>query len=161
MPSYKRVSVLVSFPENASRLRLGVAIAASWGIEIGQDIECLGFFREAGELLCIPAKLAGANGRSPLSEVLGLEAAHDGDDVDVPAIAQVPSAKHLIGPDRLVRFQVKWGKDAHQFDLQFKKETAAKLGRTDTQLDVWALTWKGWLILMSPARYERYLNEPW
>ena len=158
LATYTRISEKVPFPSGASRLRLGVPAATAWGIEIGEDIEVLGFFREAGELLCTPAGRLAASGVEPLAAISALEGAHEG-GASMPDLFSLPQAKELVAPDRLIRFQLKWA--AKQFDLQFGKEVALRVTQSTTPIAVQVITWMGWMVLMSEERYKRFLDHPW
>lgn len=158
MPAYQRICVEKSFSGGDSRLRLGLNVATAWGVEPSQPTECIGFFREEGELVCVPANRLLSNEASPLAEILGLENAH-AEEVEVVPLSQLPKPKTLLAPNRLIRFSLTWfGK---QFDLHLGKKVADQLGRTDTRAEVGVITWKGWLIILSKDKYERYLKEPW
>jgi hypothetical protein len=153
-----RISLQVFFPAGASRLRLGLSVAEAWGLSEGEDLEVLGFFRDAGELLCLPAATVAARGQSPLMDILALESANSA-STDVPLLQEFPPTVKLVAPDRLVRFQLRW--TAKQFDLQLGKELAKRISESSTPTSIWLITWLGWLVLLSEDRYQRYQTGNW
>ena len=117
----------------------------------------IGFLRATEELVCT---LGGSHGLEYLGSVLAIEGAHDGQEVTQPSLESLPPTKALVAPDRIVRFQLKWISEK-QIDLQFTKEIAEMLGRSDQKNAVRMITWKGWLIVMSKDRYDEHRLESW
>lgn len=143
-------------------MRLGASIAEAWGIEVGQDTECYGFFRAEGELWCIPMDRVRSSGITPIEELLELVDAHEG-EIEIPTLRGLPSLKEIVAPDRLIRFFVRWAPSAKskRFDLALSMKDASRLGRTPAETEVQVVTWKGWLVVMMKSRYETAFKESW
>lgn len=98
--------------KEASRIRVPGSFATSAGWQSNpREFDCYAYFRESGELLCVPVAAKTSSGEHPLQRVLDL--------IDqaptVLTLDDLPDAKHLALPIRLRKFSAAWASKSLEF----------------------------------------------
>lgn len=143
--------------ERGTRIRLSAGILGriDWA-EFTPKPECWGIFRQPGELLCAPRALTGEDGRHPFTEILAIAARTP--DEPAPRWSQIPSARVITAPDRVISFPAAWS--GEQLLLKIGRDTGRRLGWSEeNEPPIYLSNWARILIVMSQSFYESVLRQ--
>jgi hypothetical protein len=151
MPSIFKTFVPVGGSRSRIRLSAGTITALEWGT-YAEDFDCLGLFRSQEELLCAPADAKCENGEHPFADVLAIvESASP--LTRISALGDIPPARNLIAPERLIRFTASWTTAGHsQLDLNLGVEVTGQLGwsrQPGSTHPIYVGTYGGIIVVMS------------
>lgn len=112
-----------------SRIRLSGGIFGSleWP-ESEAKIDCIGFFRQEGELLCLPSVTLDDTGNHPFADALAAVNSSK-EPGTVPSLGSIPRLRAILASERILYFQASWASaNKSQLDINLGVEVTEKLG---------------------------------
>lgn len=149
----------LNITDSGSRIKISNELLKllGWG-EYSDEFDCWGVFRNYGEILCAPEMLLNEEGKHPFDDILDLLST----TVDMSNITfeDIPSAKVISAPYRIIKFGCTWNKTNDQLNLKLGVNVLNRLDWTrDKPTKVYPITYGKILILLSENRFLQIQNE--
>lgn len=142
-----------------TRIRLSAKAIEAWGVSsVSGSFQCIGVFREDGELICAPAAAKTDADEHPFESVLHLDKLERPPALPATPINKLPTGFDLVAAARIIHFDAKW--TGKQLDLPMGKDVFDRLGCSKSDPFVYFDVWGGTIILLSEARYEALRAKP-
>jgi len=121
--------------------------------------DCLGIFRQHGELLCVAQELENSD---QIQALIHIADSVDSSQAHAGSIIEVPAAEELLLPFRVIKFRAVWLKPpSTQLELQLSTLNTERLGWiTGSNASIFAISWSRFLLLTSEARYSEMHSIP-